>query len=79
MEFMKTLTEAMVPVKLIDQAQKNVSTMLNFVQPKELNWALNKLVEANAEYAKTGVEVVKSMAELAKTNVSKFTSNVTSK
>ena len=73
---MKTLTEAMDPVKMIDQAQKNVSTMLNFVQPKELSWALSKLAEANAEYAKASVAAFKSMADSAKDSTSKFTANL---
>jgi hypothetical protein len=79
MDFMKTLTEAMDPVKMIEQTQKNVSTMLNFVQPKELNWALTKLVEANAAYAKSGVEVVKSMTEIVKDTTTKFTKSFDTK
>ena len=73
---MKTLTEAMDPVKMIDQAQKNVATMLNFVQPKELSWALSKLSEANAEYAKASVTAIKSMADIAKDSATKFTANL---
>jgi hypothetical protein len=76
MEFMKTLTEAMDPVKMIDQAQKNVTTMLNYVQPKELSWALSHLAEANAEYAKASVTAFKSMADIAKDSATKFTANL---
>ena len=76
MEFMKTRTEAMDPVKMIEQAQKNVTTMLNFVQPKELSWTLSKLAEANAEYAKASVTAFKSMADIAKDSASKFTENL---
>jgi hypothetical protein len=76
MEFMKTLTEAMDPVKMIEQAEKNVATMLNYVQPKELCWALTKLSEANSAYAKASVTAVKSMAEIAKDSTTKFTNNL---
>ena len=73
---MKTLTEAMDPVKMIEQAQKNVTTMLNYVQPKELSWALSHLADANAEYAKASVTAFKSMADIAKDSASKFTANL---
>ena len=73
---MKTLTEAMDPVKMIEQAQTNVSSIIGFVQPKELSWALSKLVDANAEYAKASVTAFKSMAEIAKNSASKFTANL---
>jgi hypothetical protein len=72
MEFMKTFLDAMEPTKLIDQAEKNMSYMIGYVQPKELASALTNLTEANAKFAKTNLETLKTVVDVVKDNTTKF-------
>ena len=72
MEFMKTLTEVLDPIKMIDQAEKNMAYMIRYVQPKELASALTKLTEANAKFAKTNLETLKTVVDVVKDNTTKF-------
>ena len=72
MEFMKTFLDAMEPTKLIDQAEKNVSGMISYVQPKELASSLTKLTEANVKFFKANLETVKTFSEVMKDSTTKF-------
>jgi cellobiose-specific phosphotransferase system component IIA len=72
MEFLKSFTQALDPVKVIDQTEQQVLTALAYVQPAELSSAMKKLTQANAEFARANLAAVKLVAEMAKDSAAKF-------
>ena len=76
MEFLKSLEEAFNPEKFIEQAQKNTQAVLAYVQPAELSKTLVSFTTATADFAKANLAAVKSVTEIAKTQVEEFSKSI---
>jgi hypothetical protein len=73
MEFLKTFEEMMNPNKVIDQVEKSTLDALTYLQPSEFGNAMKNLAKANAEFARVNLATIKTVTDIAKEQMTKFT------
>lgn len=69
----ETIKEAMNPAKLIDQAEKNTTAILTYIEPKELSKTLVSLTSSTTEFARAQLAAFNSIASIAKIQSEEFT------
>jgi hypothetical protein len=77
MEFTKDLEQLFDVNKAIDTAEKNVLSVLSYVQPTEVSNTLSKLVVAHGNFARANLEALKGITAVAKASTEEFTKSLT--
>jgi hypothetical protein len=73
----ETFKEALNPVKFIDQAEKNTTAVLCYVEPKELSKTLVNLTSDAMTFARAQVEAFNSISNIVKNQTEDFTKKFT--
>lgn len=63
----EALQEALNPLKMIETTEKNLQAAVAYVEPRELGATLATLITAQADYARSTLEALKSIATISKT------------
>jgi len=73
MEFTKDLEQLFDANKAIDTMEKNVLSVLSYVQPKEVSKTLSDLATAHSNFARANLEALKNIADMTKASTEEFT------
>jgi hypothetical protein len=68
----ETIKEALNPTKFIDQAEKNTTAVLSYIQPKELSKTLVTLTSDTTEFVRAQLAAVESITAIAKEHTEEF-------
>lgn len=71
----ETFKEVLDPVKFIDQAEKNTTAVLTYVQPTELSKTLITLTSNTSDYARAQLQAFESITSIIKSQTSEFAKN----
>jgi hypothetical protein len=72
-----TIKEALSPAKFIDQAEKNTTAVLCYVEPKELSKTLVSFTKDASDFARAQVEAFNSIANIVKNQTEDFAKKFT--